>query len=159
LEALRGHGHWELLDAILTEVGDHDESPIGSGVTPIGLDLGGGISPDGEGVRRCGGGLLPLDSAVTLLCPHTVVVDLSLEKLTALKVVGLDTSSGSREILNTVCWGLPLCSAGDLSGEDVVFLGCCQSTADIGVGQCDCVSAGRTKLHIHVIVRVCPANV
>ena len=103
MEALRSHWHWELLGAVLTEVGDHDEGPISSGVTAIGLDLSGGIDPDGEGVRRGCGGLLPLNGTVALLCPHTVVVDLSLKKLAALKVVGLDTSSGSREILNTVC--------------------------------------------------------
>ena len=89
----------------MTEVGYHDESSIGGGVTAIGLYRSGGTGPDGEGVRGGGGGLLPLNSAVTLLCPHTAVVDLSLEKLAALKVVGLDTSRGSREILNTVCWG------------------------------------------------------
>ena len=104
MEALRSHRHWELLCAVLTEVGYHDESPIGGWVTAIGLYRSGGTGPDGEGVRGGRGGLLPLNSAVTLLCPHTVVVDLSLEKLAALKVVGLDTSSGSREILNTVCW-------------------------------------------------------
>ena len=76
----------------MTEVGDHDESPIGSGVTPIGLNLGGGISPNGEGVRRGGGGLLPLDGAVTLLCPDAVVVDLGLEELAPSKVVTLDRS-------------------------------------------------------------------
>ena len=74
LEALRSHRHWELLCAVLTEVGYHDESSIGGGVTAIGLYRSGGTGPDGEGVRGGGGGLLPLDGAVALLCPDAVVV-------------------------------------------------------------------------------------
>ena len=79
-----------LLDTIGTQVGDEDEGPSSRGVTSIGLDLSCGRSPDAEGVRRGGGGLLPLDGAVALLCPDAVVVDLRLEKLAPGKVVTLD---------------------------------------------------------------------
>ncbi len=77
----------DLLDAIGTQVGDENEGPSSSGVTTVGLDLSGGGGPDSEGVRGGGGGLLPLDGAVALLCPDAVVVNLSLEHLTALMVV------------------------------------------------------------------------
>ena len=108
MEALRSHRHWELLGAVLTEVGDHDEGPISSGVTAIGLDLSGGIDPDGEGVRRGCGGLLPLNGAVARLCPDAVGVNLRLQKLASSKVVTLDSSRFSSEILDTVSWGSKL---------------------------------------------------
>ena len=92
-----------LLDAIGTQVGDEDEGPGSRGVTTIGLDLSCGRGPDTEGVRGGGGGLLPLDGAVALLCPDAVGVDLRLQKLTASKVVTFDRSSFSSEILDTVC--------------------------------------------------------
>ena len=79
-----------LLDAIGTQVGDENEGPGSRGVTTIGLDLSCGRGPDTEGVRGGGGGLLPLDGAVALLCPDAVVVDLRLEKLAPGKVVALD---------------------------------------------------------------------
>ena len=63
------------------------------------------IDSDCEGIRGGGRRLLPLDGTVALLCPHTIVVDLSLEKLAALKVVRLDRSRCSSEILNTVSRG------------------------------------------------------
>ena len=77
----------KLLDAILTEVRNLDPGRVGRGATAVGLDLSCGGNPNREGVRGGGGGLLPLDGAVALLCPDAVVVNLSLEELAALMVV------------------------------------------------------------------------
>ena len=82
----------DLLDAIRTQVRDEDEGTSSTGITAIGLNLSCGTGAHSEGVRRGGGGLLPLDGAVTLLCPDAVVVDLGLEELAPSKVVTLDRS-------------------------------------------------------------------
>ena len=95
----------DFLDAIRTQVGDKNEGPSGRSVTAIGLDLGGGIGPDGEGVGGGGGGLLPLDGAVALLSPDAIGVDLRLQKLASSEVVAFDRSRLSSEILDTVCGG------------------------------------------------------
>ncbi len=97
----------DLLDAIGTQVGDEDEGTSSSGVTAVGLDLSGGGGPNSEGVRGGGGGLLPLDGAVALLCPDAVGVDLRLQELASTKIVTFDRSSFSSEILDTVC-GSPI---------------------------------------------------
>ena len=95
----------DLLDAIGTQVGDEDEGTSSSGVTSIGLNLSCGTGPDTEGVRGGGGGLLPLDGAVALLCPDAVVVVLGLEQLGASKVVTLDSTCCASEPLDTVSGG------------------------------------------------------
>ena len=43
-----------------------------------------------------------------------------------------------------------VCSiAGDLSEQNVEYLGCSQAPAPVGVGQSDCVSGTSSKLSIH----------
>ena len=102
---LGSHWHWELLDAVRTQVRDEDEGTSSRGVTAIGLNLSGGTGAHSEGVRGGCGGLLPLNGAVTRLCPDAVGVNLRLQKLASSKVVTLDTSRFSSEILDTVSWG------------------------------------------------------
>ena len=92
MEALGSHRHWELLCAVLTEVGYHDESAIGGGVTAIGLYRSGGTGPDGEGVRGGGGGHLPLDGAHPQLGPDAVLICLRQQHLAASKIVAFDIS-------------------------------------------------------------------
>ena len=93
----------DLLDTIRTQVRNEDESASSGGVTAIGLNLGGGTCPHSEGVRGGGGGLLPLDAAVALLCPDAVGVDLRLQKLASSKVITFDSSRLTSEVLDTVC--------------------------------------------------------
>ena len=95
----------DLLDTIRTQVRNEDESASSGGVTAIGLNLSGGTGPHSEGVRGGGGGLLPLDGAVALLCPDAVVVNLGLEELAPSKVVALDRPRLASEVLDTVSWG------------------------------------------------------
>ena len=47
-------------------------------------------------------------------------------------------------LLSLVC-----SSAGDLSEQNVEYLGCSQAPAPVGVGQSDCVSGTSSKLSIH----------
>ena len=93
----------DLLDTIGTQIGNEDEGTSSGGVTAIGLNLSCGTGPHSEGVRRGGGGFLPLDAAVTLLCPDTVGVDLRLQKLASSKVIAFDSSRFTSEVLDTVC--------------------------------------------------------
>ena len=79
----------QFLDAVLTQVRNEDKAS--QSITAIRLNGGQGC-PDIKGVRRGGRGLLPLNGAVTLLCPDAVVVDLGLEELAPSKVVTLDRS-------------------------------------------------------------------
>ena len=105
LVALGSNRIGDLLDAIRTQVRDEDEGTSSTGITAIGLNLSCGTGAHSEGVRRGGGGLLPLNGAVASLCPDAVGVNLRLQKLTSSKVVTLDSSRLSSEILDTVCWG------------------------------------------------------
>ena len=93
----------DLLDTIGTHVRNEDEGTSSGGVTAIGLNLSCGTGPHSEGVRRGGGGFLPLDAAVALLCPDAVGVDLRLQKLASSKVITFDSSRFTSEVLDTVC--------------------------------------------------------
>ena len=98
-------------------------------------------SQDSKGIRRGGGGLLPLNCTVAGLSSDTVGVVLRVEHLAV--AVALDTSRHSSEVLSTVCGGpeqrsvslikklsfsnfylLPSSCAGDLPGKNVEGLGC-----------------------------------
>ena len=92
----------KLLNSILAQVGDEDEAR--QSIAAIGLNSSEG-GPNTEGVGGGGGGLLPLDGAVALLCPDAVVVNLGLEELAPSKVVALDRPGLASEVLDTVSWG------------------------------------------------------
>ena len=84
-----GRADGQPLDAVLAHVGDIDEGADSGGVTPIGLSVR-PHHPDTEGVRGGGGGHLPLDGAVALLCPDAVLIGLRQQHLAASKVVTFD---------------------------------------------------------------------
>ena len=60
-------------------------------------------SQDSKGIRRGGGGLLPLNCTVASLSSDTVHVVLRAEHLAV--AVALDISGNSSEVLSTVCGG------------------------------------------------------
>ena len=99
-----GRADVELLDTVLAHVGDVDEGAYCRGVAAIRINVGPN-HPNTEGVRGGGGGLLPLDGAVALLCPDAVVVNLGLEELAPSKVVALDRPGLASEVLDTVSRG------------------------------------------------------
>ena len=61
--------------------------------------------PNTKGVRGGGRWLLPLDAAVSLLCPDAVVVVLWLEQLGASKIIAFYSSCSSSKPLDTVSGG------------------------------------------------------
>ena len=58
---------------------------------------------DSKGVRRGGGGLLPLNSTIASLSSDAIGVVLRAEHLTI--AVAQDTSGDSSEVLGTICGG------------------------------------------------------
>jgi len=109
-------------------------------------------SQDSKGIRRGGGGLLPLNCTVASLSSDTVHVVLRAEHLAV--AVTLDISGNSSEVLSTVCGGLPRSCARDLPGKNVVCLSCGISTATPCESHGDGVGGCCPKFSVHVIARV-----
>ena len=101
----RSNGNWDGEDTVGAEVGDGDVGSVAQEGGGRGLTIGARHSDtvQAEGVWRGGGGLLPLDAAVALLCPDAVGVDLRLQKLASSKVITFDSSRFTSEVLDTVC--------------------------------------------------------
>ena len=99
------NGNWDGEDAVGAEVGDGDVGGVAQEGGGRGLTIGARYSDtvQAEGVWRGGGGLLPLDGAVSLLCSDAVVVPLTCQNLTTSEVVALHSASGASEVLDTVC--------------------------------------------------------
>ena len=97
-------GNWDGEDAVGAEVGDGDIGSVAQEGGGRGLTIGASHSDtvQAEGVWRGGGGLLPLDGAVTLLCSDAVVVPLPRQNLTTSEVIALHSASGASEVLHTV---------------------------------------------------------
>ena len=99
------NGNWDGEDTVGAEVGDGDVGSVAQEGGGRGLTIGARYSDtvQAEGVWRGGGGLLPLDGAVSLLCPDAVVVPLPRQNLATSEVVALHSASGASEVLDTVC--------------------------------------------------------
>merc|ERR1719471_649372 len=97
-----------------------------------------------------------MNAAVALLSTDAVSVVLAVQKLSSSKVVTLDTSRDSREVLSAVGRGSPSCCARDLSEEDVECLSS-SCTAVSELHSC-CIGGVSTKLSIHVITSVGATN-
>ena len=97
-------GNWDGEDAVGAEVGDGDVGGVAQEGGGRGLTIGASHSDtvQAEGVWRGGGGLLPLDGAVSLLSPDAVVVPLPRQNLTTSEVIALHSASGASEVLHTV---------------------------------------------------------
>ena len=98
-------GNWDGEDAVGAEVGDCDVGGVAQEGGGRGLPIGARYSDavQAEGVWRGGGGLLPLDGAVSLLSSDAVVVPLPRQNLAASVVVALHTAGHAGEVLDTVC--------------------------------------------------------
>ena len=89
-----GVGSWlgdadvEFLDAVLAHVGDVHEGADCGGVAAVRLDVGAHHAHT-EGVRRGGGGHLPLDGAHPQLSPDAVDIILRKQNLASSEVVAL----------------------------------------------------------------------
>lgn len=86
-----GRANVELLDTVLAHVGDVDKGTHSRGVAAIRLNVGPN-HPHTEGVRRGGGGHLPLDGTHPQLGPDAVLICLRQQHLAASKVVAFDIS-------------------------------------------------------------------
>ena len=97
-------GNWDGENAVGAEVGDGDVGSVAQEGGGRGLTISARYSDtvQAEGVWRGGGGLLPLDGAVTLLRSDAVVVPLPSQNLTTSEVIALHSASGASEVLHTV---------------------------------------------------------